>query len=90
MTTGVIVSVLIVLILLWLGFNEAEKDYMACICGRQPKRLDAVYPGDGVIYRCSYCTLCGVPARKDIDAKTNWHRLIVYHKSVKRNKQVDF
>jgi len=79
MGTAIIISSAIILILLWLGFREADREYMRCLCGKQPKHEFEDYTGSHR-YNCYECGLISSPGRTEMDAKELWHSMIRYYK----------
>jgi hypothetical protein len=83
MATAWIVLVVILLGLLWLGFREADREYMRCICGKQPVLEHEEHTG-GKRYRCKNCGIISAEGRTRRDAEIIWHTLVRFHKSIKK------
>ena len=84
MTEAIIISSAIILILLWLGFKEADREYMRCICGKQPTHEYEEYT-ESHRYCCE-CGLISVPASKEYYAQALWHNMIQYYKKYGNKK----
>ena len=91
MTEAIIISSAILLILLWLGFKEADKEYMRCLCGKQPKHevdFGVSYEKEprSHRYNCYECGLISAAGRTESDAKELWHSMIRYYKKYGNKK----
>jgi hypothetical protein len=86
MITAYIISVVVVLILLWLAFKEADREYMRCICGSHPRHDQESEDVEFHRFFCDKCGLVSHPARVEGDARELWHNLVQYHKRFVNNK----
>ena len=85
MTEAIIISSAILLILLWLGFKEADREYMECLCGKQPTLKTEEFFGS-CRYVCDNCELESHPGRTKSDAQALWHNMIQYYKKYGNKK----
>jgi len=80
----IVLAVIGVIVLIWMAMVEADKEFMKCVCGKQPvykKDFGTTYKKDprGHRYYCE-CGITSIPGVSKHEAKMLWNEIVLFNK----------